>query len=98
MPRPIRTLFAAAVLATGAALMSALVSAPLPAHAQAPLQPVSPSEGRALRAACAVDAPRLCPDPSDDAALLQCLKDQRDEVLAPCKAAIGAFVARLRRN
>ena len=71
---------------------------PRPAGAQAPMQPVSPSEGRALRAACAVDAPKLCPDQSDDAALLQCLKDQREEVLAPCKAAIAAFVARLRRN
>lgn len=90
MPRPVRSLLAATVFATGLAI--------LPAQAQAPLQPVSPSEGRALRAACAADVPKLCPDRPDDAALLQCLKDQRDAVLAPCKAAIGAFVARLRRN
>lgn len=76
-------------------LACALAFALLPCLAWA--QSVTPDQAKALRTACAADATRLCATATADDALFQCLKDQRETLLPPCAATLGALIVSQRR-
>lgn len=83
MPRPPCALMLAASVAV-------IVAAPALAQ--------TPAQFAALRTACAADAAKICTAvQADDAALFECLKARRDELIPPCGATVAALIVSLRK-
>jgi hypothetical protein len=74
----------------GLAAIAAAAIAATPSLAQSPEGP-----GGGVRAACAADLSKLCPDAQPgNGSIRQCITAHRDELSDGCKAALAAAMAR----